>query len=66
MSNPIYPIQKSTIVTQASKYRQGFTLIMLLYYVSSSVKLPSQGLSINPLSLMTAWFYDEEEGSLHL
>lgn len=34
---------------------------MLLYYVSSFVKLPSQGLSINPPSLMTAQFFDEEE-----
>lgn len=32
---------------------------MLLYYVSSFVKLPSQGLSINPLSLMTAQFYED-------
>lgn len=49
----------ATTVTQASKYRQGFTLIMLLYYFSSFVKLPSQGLSINPLSLMTAQFYED-------
>lgn len=43
---------------------------MLLYYVSSSVKLPFQGLSINPASLMTVQLLDEEEeeeeGSLHL
>lgn len=56
----------SIIVTSDSKYRQGFTLIMLLDYVSSSVKLPFQGLSINPPSPMTTQFYDEEGSLLSL
>lgn len=37
---------------------------MLLYYVSSSVKLPSQGLSINRPSPKTAHLYDKDKGSL--
>lgn len=53
----VYSIEKSTAVTQAFGSRD-VALIPLLDDVSCSVKLPSQGLSINPCSLMTSPFYD--------
>lgn len=45
--------------------KTGLYINHVAVYVSSSVKLPSQGLSINHPSLMTPQLYDEEKGSLH-